>query len=455
MSELTDQEPGRERALLVGVQLPGAPRRDQQPILLELQELCENLEIEVAAREWVRLRKRRARFLLGPGKVADLIDKAHTLNCTTIVFDEELSPGQQRNWERESNLRVIDRQEVILDIFAERAKTREAEIQIELARNEYLLPRLTRAWTHLSRQRGGRVTQRGEGEAQIELDQRMLRTRIARLKRNLDKVVQKRNIQRARRMRVPVPNAAIVGYTNVGKSLLLNTLTRAEVLVEDKLFATLDPTTRRLSLPSGQHLVLSDTVGFVRRLPHGLVEAFKSTLEEAVLADFLIHVVDISNPQADVFRETTLQVLRDLGADTKNVLTVLNKADLISPARLKQIEAHTIDDEICVSLVSDYGLDRLRLLIDEFVGRNVTPMSLLIPHNRYDLINRLYRSGSIERESARAEGVLLAANVPPRLMQAVRPFDLDSRTLERKANAEGEVAGIIPTSGPETIAKAG
>lgn len=255
-----------ERALLVGVAQANTTEKEVSLLLDELEELVNNLGILVVRKEIVRLREYQARFLLGTGKVNYIKNLAFAEECDCIVFDEMLSPAQQRNWEAETKLCVIDRQEVILDIFAERAQTREAVLQVDLARSEYNLPRLKNAWTHLSRQRGGGTTQRGEGEAQIELDQRMVRNRIAKLKRELEQVVQHRMTQRKQRQRVPVPTAAIVGYTNAGKSSLLNCITGADVLAANKLFATLDPTTRQAELPSGQKILLTDTVGFVRKL---------------------------------------------------------------------------------------------------------------------------------------------------------------------------------------------
>ena len=228
-----------------------------------------------------------------------------------IVFDNELSPGQQRKWEELSGMAVIDREEVILDIFGARARTREARLQVELARMEYSLPRLARAWSHLSRQQG--LGGKGEGESQLETDRRLVRRRIDQVKGELEEVRSQRATQRKQRERVPLPHAAIVGYTNAGKSSLLKKLTGADVFIEDKLFATLDPTTRRIELPGGQPLLLTDTVGFVRKLPHRLVESFKATLEEATLADFLVHLLDATQPEIFAFHRTTMEVLAELG----------------------------------------------------------------------------------------------------------------------------------------------
>ena len=256
--------------MLIGITLPGEAPQTTEGLLEELAELVTTLGIAICHRQQLAIRKPQAKFLVGSGQATRLIDEARAHNCDVIVFDNELTPAQQRNWEQSADdkILVIDRQEVILDIFGKRARTREAVLQVELARMEYNMPRLKRAWTHLSRQRGGGAMQRDAGETQLELDQRMVRTRIARLKRELQEVVKHRHLQRKRRMTVPVPTCAIVGYTNAGKSSLLNALTDSAILAEDKLFATLDPTSRRCSLPGGQPLVVTDTVGFVRNLPH-------------------------------------------------------------------------------------------------------------------------------------------------------------------------------------------
>src|SRR5512135_2252471 len=309
---LTDEKPV-QRALLVGLQTPGMAPGEGDELLGELAELVGNLGLTITRTVFVNLRTTSVKFLVGSGKAAELIARAKADGADLIVVDGELSPSQQRNWEEESGLAVIDRQEVILEIFADRAQTREAVLQVALARMEYSLPRLTRAWTHLSRQRG-KGALGGEGETQLEQDRRIVRERIAHLKKELAAVISQRATQRRKRQRTPVPGAAIVGYTNAGKSSLLNRLTGAQVLAADKLFATLDPTTRQFTLPDGRTLLVTDTVGFIRRLPHRLVEAFKATLEEVVVSDFLIHVIDVTNPNFEQHHATTLAVLGELGA---------------------------------------------------------------------------------------------------------------------------------------------
>src|ERR1700712_3302831 len=316
---LTDKPTKLERAFLIGVQTHSMAAGEADELLAELKELVENLRISVVRSTLVNLRQPTPALLLGSGKAKELSDQAKEDGADVIVFDEHLSPAQQRNWEELSGLPVIDR-----EVFADRAHTREAVLQVALARMEYSLPRLTRAWTHLSRQRG-KGSMGGEGETQLEQDRRIVNDRIVHLRDELASVVQQRDVQRRRRLRVPVPTSAIVGYTNAGKSSLLNRLTGAHVLAEDKLFATLDPTTRQLLLPNHQKLLITDTVGFIRRLPHGLVEAFKATLEEVVVADFLIHVLDVTNPNFEQHHETTLKVLEELGAGDQTIITVFNK----------------------------------------------------------------------------------------------------------------------------------
>jgi len=410
-----------ERAYLVGVQTHDMPAGDAEELLNELQELVENLQIAVVGRNLVNLRAPTPATLIGSGKTEEIIAAAKELNCDVIVFDETLSPAQQRNWEKLAEVAVIDRQEVILDVFADRAQTREAVIQVALARMEYSLPRLTRAWTHLSRQ-GGKGGMGGEGETQLEQDRRLVNDRITRLKRELVDVRKQRGVQRHKRQRVPVPTCAIVGYTNAGKSSLLNTLTGAHVLAEDKLFATLDPTTRQLVLRGNQKLLVTDTVGFIRRLPHGLVEAFKATLEEALVANFLIHVLDVTAPNLAAHHETTMSVLKELGADEgKRILTVFNKVDAATEAQLNI--AHLLDaDGIFISARTGQGMDALVDRCLELIADTFNSFELFIPHSRYDLIARLHEVGHVQHEEQEDEGVRLHARIPPSQSAVFTPF---------------------------------
>ncbi|MFP4281445.1 MAG: GTPase HflX [Opitutales bacterium] len=416
-----------ERALLVGTFHHGESEDGALRLLDELEELVETLGIGIEGKMLARVREPNPRFLVGKGKAEEIIARAEAHECDCVVFDAELTPGQQRNWETLSKLCVIDRQEVILDIFSERARTKEAVLQVELARSEHALPRLKNAWAHLSRQRGGGVTQRGEGEAQSELDQRMVRRQIAKLKSELEQVVRHRKTQRSQRQRIPIPTAAIVGYTNAGKSSLLNKLTGSEVLAEDKLFATLDPTTRHLVLPRGQKVLLTDTVGFVRKLPHGLVEAFKATLEEAVQSDFLIHVIDLTNPDMAEHFQTTHQVLEELGVADKPTLYVFNKVDAFDlngspkPASLDD-STLPVKDGFFVSALTGRGLPELQAEMEKLLAASRATMQLRIPHARYDVLSRLHDIGAVRHEKVEEEGIEVVALVPPSLEGLVREF---------------------------------
>ncbi|MFU8847745.1 MAG: GTPase HflX [Opitutales bacterium] len=413
-----------ERAMLIGITLPGQDKHTTRGLLDELRELVTTLDIGIVHEREVSIRKPQAKFLVGSGKADELIEEAQSRDCDVIVFDNELTPAQQRNWEQaaKDKILVIDRQEVILDIFGKRAQTKEAVLQVELARLEYILPRLKSAWSHLGRQRGGGAMQRDAGETQLELDQRMVRTQIARVKRELESVIQHREVQRKKRMNVPVPTCAIVGYTNAGKSSLLNKLTNSNILVEDKLFATLDPTSRRCPLPSGQALVVTDTVGFVRNLPHRLVDAFKATLEEAVVSNFLIHVLDVNSPDVEAHAETTLTVLNELGAEDKRIITVFNKVDALWDESTRQEISLKFPGALFISAHTGEGLDLLLAQMEAIIEEDFAQLKLLIPHERYDLVARLHREGGIRREEVLDEGIYITGSVPDRLLSLVRPY---------------------------------
>ena len=413
-----------ERAMLIGITLPGEDEQTTRGLLDELRELVTTLEIGIHHEKIVSIRKPQAKFLVGSGKAEELVEEAKSRDCDVIIFDNELTPAQQRNWEQaaEDKILVIDRQEVILDIFGRRAQTKEAVLQVELARLEYNLPRLKSAWTHLSRQRGGGAMQRDAGETQLELDQRMVRTRIARVKRELDSVIQHREVQRKKRMTVPVPTCAIVGYTNAGKSSLLNKLTNSNILAEDKLFATLDPTSRRCPLPSGQPLVVTDTVGFVRNLPHRLVDAFKATLEEAIVSNFLIHVLDVNSPDVEAHAETTLNVLKELGAKDKKIITVFNKIDALWDKSTRQELALKFKDAFFISAHSGEGLEPLLEKMEAIIEEDFAQLKLLIPHDRYDIVARLHREGGVRKEEVWDDGTFITGSVPARLLRMIEPY---------------------------------
>ena len=430
MFEVREKPQQVERALLVSAYFDRREEVESDGLLDELGELVRTLGIEIVESVLVFVRDRNKRWLTGSGKAEELMALARDLNCDCIVFDNELLPSQQRAWEEEGKVCVIDRQEVILDIFKMRARSKEARLQVELARMEYSLPRLARMWTHLDRQGGGTGSggsgaARGEGEKQIEVDRRLARLRIDRCKRELAEVRQQRDTQRQQRQNDGIPSAAIVGYTNAGKSSLLNKLAESDILAEDKLFATLDTTTRRVELPDGQTLLMTDTVGFVRNLPHKLVEAFKATLEEAVISDFLIHVMDASSPDLIAHYETTTTVLSELGADEKKQLLVLNKIDLVDePDRLLMFE-NRFPGALRISVKTGEGIDELKSLLSGALQDRVRRMELLIPHGRQDLVARLHEHGKVIKEEYLEEGARVSAIVPARLFKTYEEVEID------------------------------
>src|ERR1051326_7204277 len=325
-----------ERALLIGLEKQGVSKWDLRDSLEELAGLANSAGAEVVDTVTQKLQKPTAPYYIGKGKAESLKPALQDRQVTSVIFDDELSPAQGRNLENLLSRKVLDRTQLILDIFAQRARSREGRLQIELAQLQYLLPRLTRMWTHLSRQTGG-IGTRGPGETQLEVDRRRVQERIARLERELEGVRRVRSVQRQGRKRHQWPVAAVVGYTNAGKSTFLNLLTGADVIAEDKLFATLDPTTRSLTLPNKQRLLLTDTVGFLRKLPHTLIESFKATLEEVSQADLLIHIVDLSHPRLDENMEAVNNVIKELDAFGKQTVIVFNKIDLLENAELASI----------------------------------------------------------------------------------------------------------------------
>ncbi len=408
-----------ERALLVGVCFDRREAAEAADLLDELQELVETLGIGVVTKENVVAREFNPRYIVGKGKAAELMAQAKAMECDCIVFDNEMSPAQQRAWEQESGLCVIDRHEIILDIFAMRARTNEARLQVELARLAYSLPRLTRMWAHLDRQGGGSGSggagaARGEGETQLETDRRLANKRIDKVKADLEEVRRNRETQRKERSRVPLPHVAIVGYTNAGKSSLLNRMTGADVVAKNQLFVTLDTTTRRMELPDGQNILLTDTVGFVRRLPHDLVQSFRATLEEAVVADFLIHVLDASHPRVLEFQKTTTSVLAELGAGDKRVVVVLNKIDLIEDDGKLQELLRRFPEAVPVSVKTGDGMDKLMHRLHEMLLDRVVRLRVAIPMDRLDLVSIAHQEGKVLREKYDENGVQMVCVLPRR-----------------------------------------
>jgi GTP-binding protein HflX len=423
MFEIKEKPKMVEKAALIGAYCGTGSESDASSLLDELVELVNTLGIPIVSRQLVHHREPHARYLMGSGKAEEIAALAKEAAADVLIFDNELTPSQQRNWEKLTGMLVIDRQEVILDIFAKRAQTREARLQVDLARMEYSLPRLVRAWSHLGKQGGG-IGSKGEGESQLEQDKRKIRGQIDRLKSELEAVKRRRATQRKDRKRAPVPNAAIVGYTNAGKSSLLRSLTGAQVLVEDKLFATLDTTTRKIALPNNQPLLLTDTVGFVRKLPHGLVQAFNATLEEAVMSDFLIHVLDISQSEVMEFYETTRSVLHELGADSRRTLVVFNKIDAVADDSVVAEMRARFPEAVFVSVKTGAGLEELVSRIGEFVADDLQTLELRIPQSRADLIARLHREGDIRHSEYVDNDIQMRVRLAPKAAAAYTAFQI-------------------------------
>jgi GTP-binding protein HflX len=419
--KLYETEERPKQAFLISIQDDNRQSRvEADSLARELMGLAETLGLGIAARETVYIRERHPKFGLGTGKAEEIAEKAAVLGVDCLVFDGELSPSQQRNWEKLTGIAAVDRQELIIQIFAERAKTREAELQVALAELSYALPRLSHKYIDLSRQRGGRYGAKGSGETRFETDRRLVERRIHRLEAELAEVRKQREVQRRKRDRNSVLSCALVGYTNAGKSSLLNLLTGADVFVEDKLFATLDAVTRRLELGPGKSLILTDTVGFIRRLPHALVDAFRSTLEEAVLADFLIQVLDASDPDAERHFETTLSVLQELGADKKTMITVLNKIDrLESPDTLDKL-TRRYPGSIPISVQDRTGIEELLRRMVSVVSDSV--IRFRFPSNRHDLPALLYRNGRVLSEKYGDAAIEIEAQVEQRIAEMLKEF---------------------------------
>ncbi len=401
MIEIEEEQNQKIKALLIG-----AP----DVSLSELEGLCETLGIEVVRSINLNRIVPSPAYGIGSGKAQELSSLASELNADAIIFDYILEPRKQRNWERLSKLAVFDRQEVILRIFASRARTKEAVLQVQLARLEYSLPRLAHMYGDMARQRGGNYGSKGSGETQLELDQRQVRERIAILKNELSQVVKERVTQQKRRKKTPCPGCAIVGYTNAGKSTLLNALTGSEVFVEDKLFATLDPTTRRLNLKEGGSILLTDTVGFISNLPHSLVNAFKSTLEESQNADLQLIVLDSSDPDVFYQYETVIKVLEETGTSHAKRLIVLNKTDVLDADSPQSFKLEwEFPDAIKISARNKTGFDKLtEAICDNLLG---SVKNLLLPVNKGEILQQIRRDGVLLDEQWLDDGIHVRARI--------------------------------------------
>lgn len=409
MSELIINEKTQERVILVGVSADSAADRETEESLEELKELVHTAGAEVVGTVIQRREQVHPGTYVGTGKTAEIAELLAAEKATGIVCDDELSPAQIKNLENVLNTKIMDRTLVILDIFAARATTSEGRLQVELAQLRYRLSRLAGLGRSMSRLGGGLGT-RGPGEKKLEIDRRLIQDRIAFLNRELKEVVRHREVNRAKREKSDMPVAAIVGYTNAGKSTLLNHLTGAEVLEEDQLFATLDPTTRILELPGHQQILLTDTVGFIRKLPHHLIEAFKSTLEEAKYADCILHVVDAANPQREKQMHIVYETLDRLGVKDKKIITLFNKQDLRTDE--EPLQDYRADRVLGISAARDEGLEELRELLADVLRENKIYVERVIPYDRAGILQAVRKSGELIREEYVPEGIAIAAYVP-------------------------------------------
>jgi GTP-binding protein HflX len=411
-----------ERVFLIGLELKSGSGWQMRESLDELSELAATAGGEVVGQGTQKLETPVAGTFIGSGKAREFADFCRENNVDTVVFDDELSPAQSRNLEEVFGCKVLDRTALILDIFAQRARTREGKLQVELAQLQHLLPRLTRFWGHLSRQSGGIGMRGGEGESQLESDRRRVQERIDKISEDLVAVRRQRATQRNGRQRNLWPLASIVGYTNAGKSTLLNALTGSAVLAEDKLFATLDPATRRLRLPTNQNVFLTDTVGFIRKLPHGLVEAFKATLEEVVQAELLLHVVDLSHPQAAEQIAAVNNVLAEIGADGKPTIMVLNKIDQFAGDGLLGKFLAQYPNAVGLSAKTGQGIPQL---IEE-LGTQLRPIrefvELRVPHDNSAVIARLHQVGQVTERDYAGEQARFRARIPPHCRAEFAPY---------------------------------
>ena len=436
------------RAFLVGVKLKGELQSDAESSLEELRRLAETAGMEVLA-EIIQPRETPdPAYFIGRGKLEELEAIVSELKVEAVIFDNDLTPAQTRNLEKALDIVVVDRTSLILQIFAQRAQTKAAKLQVDLAQLQYALPRLTRLWTHLSRLgtgggtaggsagRAGGVV-RGPGETQLQIDRRLIRTQISRVKKALQKVEKHRRVQRKQRQEMI--NVSLVGYTNAGKSTLFNALTSEKQLAEDKLFATLDPTTRTLDLPDNQHVLLSDTVGFLKKLPHHLVDAFKATLEEVAEADLLLHIVDVAHPEAESQIDAVDEVLKELGALERPTLMVFNKVDLLEDEAHIQLFRSQYPDSLAISAQSGTGLEALKELLAERFSAQDVDVSLALSYQDGKALDYLYKHGEVFDTDYQGESIKVKAKLPQRYLKALDRLTTNSTAviLDSKADSQG------------------
>ena len=430
---MVELAPPAERAFLVAVDTGQDKGWSAEESLAELANLATTAGAEVVGAEWQNRRHVDPNWYIGKGKAEEIVQAKHETGLTLLVADDEISPNQQKALESLLGVKVLDRSGLILDIFAQHARTHEGRLQVELAQLEYQLPRLTRLWTHLSRTQGG-IGSRGPGETQLETDRRVIRTKIGKLKERLEDVRRQRETAARSRDRRLMPTVAIVGYTNAGKSSMLNALVGAEAArAENRLFVTLDPTSRQVKLGDGQSVVVTDTVGFIHKLPHQLVDAFRATLEEVNRADVLLEVVDVADRHAPEHRSTVQQVLDDLGAGDKPRLLVYNKADLVDPAAQDgDLPAPTIAGSVLVSAMTGYGMDVLRARLASLLANLWEEVDVSLPYSEGELLSRVRERGTVDI-GYRARDVRVRGRVAPSLASELRAAAFGRRVLDREA----------------------
>jgi len=441
-------KPPRQRAFLVAVEIKGQPGiLSMEDSLEELALLADTAGLDVVGQTYQRIDHIHSGTFIGSGKVTEVLALVEENLADVVIFDNELAPTHQRELEEKLGLNVLllDRTALILDIFAQHAQTREGALQVELAQYEYRMPRLTRAWTHLARQAGGGggrtgtvggVGLRGPGETQLEIDRREVSRRISRLKDELEKVRAHRERYRAQRKRSQMPIVALVGYTNSGKSTLLNRLSHSDVYVANQLFATLDPTTRRVCLPGGHLALLTDTVGFIQKLPTQLVAAFRATLEEISEADLLIHIVDITHPNALTQWESVQQTLKDIKADHIPVVTVFNKMDELDDLAYGKESVRSMPNSVMISAKTGTGMQELTSLIDKVLFEQFKAVIVRLPYQQGQLISLFHDIGQVERFEQDRSGVTIHGNLPGRLLAQFQPYFYDPKSAAAKKAQE-------------------
>jgi GTP-binding protein HflX len=439
-----------EKAYLVGVEWKTIPDGKYKPeawpaaeSLSELERLADTAGLVVLGQTVQKLERPNAATFIGKGKAAEIAATVQQLNIDVVVFDNELTPGHQRELEKVfgKDVKVLDRTGLILDIFAQHAHTREGALQVELAQYEYRLPRLTQTWTQqaLTRQAGGRaggntggVGVRGPGETKLEMDRNVIRHRISQIKRELENVRAQRARYRSQRRRSGLPTVALVGYTNAGKSTLLNTLSGADIYIADQLFATLDPTTRRVTLPGGTIVLLTDTVGFIQKLPTGLIAAFRATLEEVIEADLLLHIIDASHPQALEQARAVYATLKEIAAGDIPMINVLNKIDRLADPEAACAALCHLEDSVAVSALTGMGLDKLLGHIEEVLESEMVRVDVVIPFDRGELVGLFHERGLIDKEEYRETGTRIIGRLPEVL--SLQFADFRTPRAPRRAN---------------------